>query len=228
MKIKGWDLDYFNSGEWQVVNEHLQSLEKVNRRIGSDGYNPGRESLFRALRLTPYSEVRVAIIGQDPYPSDRHATGVAFSLPDDLPASEWPPTFRTFIGEYSADLRRPLPTNGSLEQWCARGVLLWNAIPSCRTGVSLSHDFPGGEWDFLTEEIVRKLSDKGIVFALLGQVARRSLEDIDLRNNEVLITSHPSPRGSRSSHNPFIGSRLFSTINDKLNSQGLEPIDWSL
>lgn len=226
MKIKGWDLNFFNSGEWQVCDERLKDLEKIGRPIGVSGYNPGRARLFAALRSIPADEVRACIIGQDPYPAAGHATGIAFSIPADVPAGDWPPTIRTFLKEYSTDLRLPVPSNGNLVQWGQRGVLLWNAVPSCRQGVSLSHDWP--EWAELTREIVRLLAKKGIVFALLGQVARRSIGDISPSNNSIIVTSHPSPRGSMASRTPFIGSRLFSTINDKLNDLALEPIDWKL
>lgn len=226
MKIKGWDLPFFNSGEWQVCDEKLKDLEKVNRRIGKDGYNPGRARLFRSLRCIPSGEVRVAIIAQDPYPTTGHATGVAFSIPETVETGDWPPTLRTFLKEYSTDLRLPVPSTGDLTPWLQRGVLLWNAIPSTRSGESLSHDWP--EWACLTREIIKVLAERGIVFALLGQVARRYINDISPSNNHIICTSHPSPRGSMASRTPFIGSRLFSTINDRLNDQGLEVIDWRL
>lgn len=225
MKIKGWDLKFFNSGEWQVCDERLKDLEKVNRPIGVDGYCPGRENLFRVLRLIPRDSVRCCIIGQDPYPDPRYATGVAFSIPE-KGGLEFPPTLRTLLEEYCKDLHLPYPSHGSLEGWCSRGVLLWNAVPSCRSGHSLSHDWP--EWECLTREIVTQLSARGVVFVLLGQVARRYLDSINLTNNYVIVTSHPSPRGSRSSNTPFIGSRIFSAVNDKLNENGLEPIEWRL
>lgn len=226
MKIKGWDLDFFNSGEWQVCDERLKDMEKVSARVGTDGFNPGRRSLFRSLLLTPQEKVRVAIIGQDPYPTSIFATGVAFSIPSSYGESQWPPTLNIFLKEYSRDLGYDLPSSGNLEQWSQQGVLLWNAIPSCRSGSSMSHDWT--EWSYLTREIINKLSKRGIVFAFLGQVARRYTECVTLTNNEVLVTSHPSPRGNMNSKNPFTGSRLFSTINDKLVSNGLEKIDWKL
>lgn len=226
MKIKGWDLSFFETGEWQAADERLKDLEKINRRIGSDGYNPGRKSLFRALQLVPEGAVKVAIIGQDPYPDPRHATGVAFSVPGDLPVSAWPPTLSTILKEYNSDLHFPIPSVGSLDRWSERGVLLWNAIPSCLPGRSLSHDWP--EWRCLTEQIIHRLSERGITFALLGMVARSYLGSIDLRNNSVVVTSHPSPRGSMNSKTPFTGSRIFSTINDKLVNNGQEPINWDL
>lgn len=227
LKIKGWDLKFFNSGEWQVANERLKDLEKINRPV-SDGYCPGRSNLFAALRAIARDDVRVAIIGQDPYPNPKLATGLAFSIPSSVAQSEWPPTLKTFLTEYSTDLRLPLPSSGDLVRWTERGVLLWNAIPSCGSGQSLSHDWPDQAWDYLTREIVATLAEKGITFALLGQVARRYLDGISVLNNNVLCTSHPSPRGSFNSKSPFVGSRLFSSINDKLNDNGQEPIEWRL
>lgn len=227
MKIKGWPLDYFQSGEWQVVNERLKDLEKINRPI-SDGYNPGRHLLFESLRRTPLDAVKVAIIAQDPYPDRAFATGLAFSVPSEVAGGDYPVTLRTILNEYTTDLGYPMPTKGDLSEWCSRGCLLWNAIPSCRSGASLSHDWRSGEWDLLTKEIVTLLSARGITFALLGQVARRYLPYINLTNNNVIVTSHPSPRGNINSKSPFVGSRLFSTINDRLVSNGSDPIDWKL
>lgn len=226
MKIKGWDLKFFDSGEWQVCDEKLRDLEKVSRRIGHDGYVPGRKSLFKALQAIPEAEVRVAIIGQDPYPNATYSTGIAFSIPREITPEHYPQTLSTFLNEYSTDLRLPVPSSGDLGRWTQNGVLLWNAIPSCGQGKSLSHDW--SEWAFLTREIIQRLSQRGIVFALLGQVARRYINDIALENNELVTTSYPSSRGTINSKTPFVGSRLFSTINAKLVNNGQEPIDWKL
>lgn len=236
MKIKGWDLSFFSSGEWQVCDERLKDLEKVYRKASTsdssaggytwDGYNPGRERLFEALRRVPSSGVKVCIVGQDPYPDRRLATGVAFSIPQTIEYADWPPTLKNFLTEYKTDLRQPLPSHGGLDGWSDRGVLLWNAIPSVGASGILSHDW--GEWAYLTREIISILSERGVVFAFLGQVARRFISGVDLRNNSVICTSHPSPRGSINSKTPFIGSRLFSTINDRLNDSGAKPVDWKL
>lgn len=220
--IYPWKLNFWQSGEWQVCNERLKDMENAGIQ-----YNPTRKELFRALRLTQPGEVKVCIVGQDPYPDSEFATGLAFSIPELEGKREvYPPTLRAVFNEYCSDLGYSFPSTGNLDGWAAQGVLLWNAIPSCRSGQSLSHDWP--EYTLLTREIVQLLARRGIVFALLGAVARRHLGDIDLSNNEVILTSHPSPRGSRFSKTPFEGSRLFSTINDKLNSQGLDPINWRL
>lgn len=227
MKIKGWPLRYFETGEWQVVDERLKGLEKLPN-TNNGGFNPRRAQLFEALRATPLAETKVAIIGQDPYPGSGHATGIAFSVPSTLDSEHYPVTLRTILDEYKSDLGYSMPSSGDLSSWCKRGVLLWNAIPSCRPGAPLSHDWPGGEWGLLTTEIVTLLSKQGITFALLGQVARRYLPLIGLTNNNVITTSHPSPRGSMNSKSPFRGSRLFSTINAKLVDNGQTMIDWKL
>jgi uracil-DNA glycosylase len=221
--IYPWKLNYWQSGEWQVANEKLKDIEKAGGT-----FNPRRSDLFASLRLLQPGEVKVCIIGQDPYPDPAFATGIPFSTPSGIGPDAFPRTLLNIFKEYMADLKYPLPTSGDLTGWVIQGVLLWNAIPTCRSGQSLSHDWPGEEWAPLTREIVEVLSGRGIVFCFLGSVAKRYLEYVDLTKNEVILTSHPSPRGTRFSKTPFEGSRLFSTINDKLISQGLDPIDWRL
>ena len=221
--IYPWKLDYWQSGEWQVANERLKDLEKAGIV-----YNPTRAELFRSLRVVQPGEVKVCIIGQDPYPDPAFATGIPFSIPRDIGQDRFPRTLVNIFKEYVADLGYPFPNHGDLTGWVSQGVLLWNAIPTCRSGVSLSHDWDGEEWRPLTKEIVTLLSDRGIVFCFLGSVAKRYLEFVNLDKNEVILTSHPSPRGTRFSKTPFEGSRLFSTINAKLISQGLTTIDWRL
>lgn len=216
-----WNLNYWKSGEWQAVNERLHDMEKAGVR-----YNPDRSNLFRSLTATGGVEnTRVVIVGQDPYPGHTMATGLAFSIPRVFDRDRFPPTLRQFFAEYSRDLGYGTPSHGDLSEWAEQGVLLWNAIPSCTDGRSLSHDWP--EYECLNREIFGLLSQKGIVFAFLGSVAKR-YADIPGPNNRVILTSHPSPRGSMNSRTPFRGSRLFSTINGHLNSLGLDPIDWRL
>ncbi len=219
--IYPWKLDYWQSGEWQVCNERLKDMEKSGVT-----YNPTRTQLFAALRTLSDRDVRVAIIGQDPYPDNRFSTGTAFSIPSKFSRTDFPPTLNTIFKEYVADLGYSFPHTGDLSRWVTQGVLLWNAIPTCQSGRSLSHDWE--EYSFLTKEIIHRLSQRGVVFAFLGAVAKRYLEYVDLTNSEVILTSHPSPRANRFSRTPFEGSRLFSTINDKLISQGLTPINWRL
>ena len=219
--IYPWKLNFWQSGEWQVCNEKLKGMEKAGIK-----FNPTRELLFDALRRTQPGDVQVAIIGQDPYPQAQYATGRAFAIPSHFGPDEFPPTLRTIFKEYCSDLGYPFPHTGDLQRWTDQGVLLWNAIPVTRTGESLSLDWE--EWSWLTREIIQRLSGRGIIFVFLGAVSRRYVQYVDSTNNKVIVTSHPSPRGTKFSKTPFEGSRIFSTINAHLNAQGLEPIDWKL
>src|SRR5882672_37491 len=102
--IYPWKLKYWQSGEWQVVNERLKDLEKAKI-----SWNPGRSELFRSLRESHPGAIKVCLVGQDPYPDKRYATGLAFSIPEGIPQGEYPPTLRTIFAEYSSDLRLPSP-----------------------------------------------------------------------------------------------------------------------
>lgn len=217
-----WNLQYWKSGEWQVVNERLHDMEKAHVP-----YNPSRVDLFKVLRCIKAEDVKVAIIGQDPYPDLRFATGIAFSVPKSFEIKDLPPTLNAILQEYSSDTGYAIPSHGDLTQWTQRGVLLWNAISSCESGKSLSHDWD--EWSYLTKEIITLLSSKGgIVFAFLGAVARRYVEGVDPTKNHILVTSHPSPRGSLSSKTPFKASKIFSRINAALVDMGQDPVKWEL
>jgi len=217
-----WQLKFWDSGEWQVCKERLRDLEIANGR-----WNPGGIlALTSPLRALHPDDVRVCIIGQDPYPDPRYATGTAFSIPASFPSGEYPITLRQIFMEYSKDLRYPTPTSGDLSKWTNQGVLLWNAIPTCEAGKSLSHDWD--EYAYLTKEIIQRLAERPTVFCLLGSVARRYLESIPVATCPTICTSHPSPRGSLNSKTPFVGSRIFTTINDLLVKCGKETIDWRL
>ena len=211
------ELDWFNSGEAQVIEEKLDDLDHSGA-----SYCPDRSKLLAALDATPYESVRVAVVGQDPYPNNKFATGIAFSIPSNL--RKYPPTLEFIYKELLSDMHVERKT-GDLTAWCKQGVLLWNAIPTCLAWKSLSHE-SWTEWTYLTKEIIEKLSDKGVVFALLGRVARSYRKLIKDEGNVVIETSHPSPRGNLNSNNPFTGSRLFSTINAGLVELGYEHIDW--
>ena len=217
--IDTWDdLKFWNSGECQKIEE---DLDEFDRRLVS--YNPKRAQIFRALRLTPFVETKVAIIGQDPYPDAKHATGVAFSIPKDC--LDYPPTLQNIFHEYSdihGDLKYPYPKTGNLDTWADRGVLLWNAYPTCFSGRPGSNHWT--EWTYLTREIVEELNANGILIVALGTVALSFCDGV----TNLLSYSHPSPLGVKKGFHPFFGSRLFSTINDKLCGMKEEPIDWKL
>lgn len=210
------DLPYWQSGEWQVVEERLQTFDELKLP-----YCPGRDNLFKALDLVDFEDVVCMWVGQDPYPSPKHATGLAFSIPRNVEA--WPQTLTNIINEYLKDLHLDYPKSGNLEPWTTQGVLLWNSLPTCRAYESMSHNWP--EWHMLTQQIIEKLSEKGCVFLFLGSFARNNFAKyVDTTKSDMLCVAHPSPRA----HHKFSGSRIFSTINDKLVNRGLEPIDWRL
>jgi uracil-DNA glycosylase len=212
--MKSWhELSFWNSEEWKRVHERLTEEE--------DNICPCFDDLFLSMELTPLQEVRCAIICQDPYPNPALAMGLAMSVPDIVKLAI-PPTLRTVFNEYVSDLHFTYPTTTNLTPWAKQGVFLWNAIPSCRQWQSMSHDWE--EWHALTKEIVEELDKRGVVFAFLGSVARR-FTDYTTPSSESICLSHPSPRGSLHSYNPFVGARLFSTINDLL---GCSKIDWKL
>ena len=201
-----WNLAYWRTGEWQVVEEKLNEAQ----------YNPGPDLLFAALRAVRPGTCRVAILGQDPYPQLRHCTGLAFSVqPDCQPI---PPSLVNIFKEYESDLNYPAPKNGDLSKWCEQGVLLWNVYPSCMTSKPGSHHWE--EWEPLTREIVEKLDAEGVVFCMLGASARSFSKCL---NNpyKLIETSHPSPLGA---NRGFLGSKIFSRVNALLK----DPIDWRL
>jgi len=219
-------LPFWNSGECQVCMEKLDDLQKARVL-----YTPSRRDLFKALSAVKAEDVKVCIVGQDPYPNSSHATGFAFSVPDNV--TTFPPTLVNILKEYHEDLGYPEPKSGNLQKWIDQGVLLINAVPVCAM-VKLSdgtrvNGAAIDEWSYLIKDIVEDLSPRVICFAFLGRVARENAKYVDTEISEVIETSHPSPRGSLNSSSPFIGSRLFSTINDRLVQKlGQKAIDWRL
>lgn len=214
-------LDFWQSGEWDVVTERLQELDRLKVR-----YCPQRSLLTAALKAAKFEEVKVAIIGQDPYPNTVHATGIAFAIPSELTAVDFPPTLRNIFIELKEDQKVGYPISGDLSKWTDQGVLLWNVYPTCEAGKPASHRWP--EYELLTQEIIRRLSEKYVVLCFLGSVAQKMLPFATGLNAVTFCTSHPSPRGSLNARVPFRGSRIFSTINLLLRNQGQEPINWKL
>lgn len=218
--IKTWDeLSFWQSDEWYWLDDWLKQWVSDGKHI-----NPDRELLFAALDEVPFDKVKVVFVGQDPYPDRKFATGVAFSV-GDYKAGPYPSTLDMIYKEYVNDLHYPYPTTGNLSHWCSEGVLLWNCIPSCFEGKSLSHNFH--QWRPLTVEIIESLNARGVVFVFLGAVAREFKEHTKVPSC-VIETAHPSPRGNRFSKQPFLGSRIFSRVNAELVSLNKPTVDWRL
>lgn len=210
--IKSWkELKYFDYGEWDAYKDRLEDCGMYNSTLQA----------YRKIKRP--EDVKVVIMGQDPYPNPAHCSGVAFSLPADV--LDIPPTLANIFREYIRDLHYPFPKSGELTPWTKQGVMLWNAVPTCTAFKSMSH-YGWPEWRLLTQEIVESLS--GVVFVFVGSVAREFVKYVDQGKNRVIETSHPSPRGQLHSKTPFIGSRVFTTTNAKLVELGREPVDWRL
>lgn len=221
------ELKFWNSGEWQVIQEKLDTLDDKGEITC-----PLRQNLFAALDSVAFEDVRVMILGQDPYPNLSHATGIAFDVPSTV--QKLPPTLLNIFREYKDDLHYPPPTSGSLTTWTQQGVLLWNCIPCCSMGRSLSQK-EWTEWSFLTREIIEQLANRYIVFVFMGTYARSFIKYVpEDKKSSCIEIAHPASElyrkfdSRRAPKHPFFGSRLFSSINQKLNDQGLEPIDWRL
>jgi uracil-DNA glycosylase len=212
--IKGWPLAYFQSGEWQVVKERMHDKARNLQ------YCPDYAHLFDSLRCCALADVRVAIMGQDPYPNPDHACGIAFAVPGSV--TKLPASLVNIYKEYSSDLHYPTPKNGDLSPWTKQGVLLWNVYPSCYQGRPASNHWD--EWTYLTKEIVEKLDEKGkCVFVFLGRIAADFSHYV--KSSPTIVTSHPSPLGANKG---FLGSQIFTRTNRLLRSINQETINWRL
>jgi uracil-DNA glycosylase len=183
---------------------------------------PPHDDVFAALHLTPYSDTRVLILGQDPYHGPGQAHGLCFSV---RPGVAVPPSLANIHKELADDLGLAIPDHGNLEAWARHGVLLLNATLTVRAGQAGSHQGKG--WETFTDEVIRAVSAKSehVVFILWGSYARRKKALIDTARHTVIESAHPSPL---SAHNGFFGSRPFSRANAALVAHGQQPIDWSL
>ncbi len=184
-------------------------------------YPPGGQ-IFNAFRLTPFDQVRVVLLGQDPYHGAGQAHGLCFSVP---PGISKPPSLVNIFKEVERDLGIPVPQNGNLEQWARQGVLLLNATLTVRANQPGSHQRKG--WETFTNAVIGKLSEKrvGLVFLLWGKFAQEKEALIDTDRHYLLKAAHPSPY---SAYNGFLGCRHFSKTNEILKKHGLEEIDWSV
>lgn len=219
MCLSDWNLKFFDSGEWQVIEERLR--DRLEQGIVD---NPDRGDLFAALDAVSPQDVKVVILGQDPYPSHDLSTGIAFDIP--VGQTKYPPTLLNILKEYSTDLGHPFPSSGCLLPWCKQGVLLLNVIPTCEAGLPASHR-NWFEWYFFTQEIVEKVNAKGhCVVVSLGSFAATFCGSV--LPDQLLSLSHPSPMAALKGNRPFLGSRMFSSVNSMLVKLNQDPIDWRL
>ena len=178
--------------------------------------------IFNAFNLTPFNDVKVVILGQDPYHNIGQAHGLAFSVPDNI---QKPPSLQNIFKELNQDLGIPIPTNGNLEKWAKEGVLLLNATLTVRAHMAASHTKIG--WQRFTDAAIKALSDnrENLVFILWGNYAIAKENLINHNKHLILKTVHPSPL---SASRGFFGCRHFSKTNEYLIKNNIKPIDWSL
>jgi uracil-DNA glycosylase len=202
---------------------YFESLVRFLHKEKSDGrriFPPGSQ-IFRAFDLTPADQVKVVILGQDPYHGPGQAHGLSFSVPEGIPA---PPSLKNIFKEIESDMGVRMSGYPNLENWARQGVLLLNAVLTVRSGEAASHSKIG--WEQFTDAVISYISDncEGVVFMLWGNFARGKRELIDASRHCVLEAAHPSPlaRGA------FFGCRHFSRANTWLIANGKSPINWQL
>lgn len=208
--------DEFEQPYFQNLIHFLREQKKADKKI----YPPG-SLIFNAFNTTPFAEVKVVILGQDPYHNPGEAMGLSFSVPLGV---RRPPSLQNIYKELHTDLGVPIPQHGDLTKWARQGVFLLNAMLTVEHKNAGSHQNAG--WQNFTDAVIRKLSEQrqGLIFMLWGNFARSKKGLIDASKHLILEAAHPSPlaRGA------FFGSRHFSKANLYLQERNKTPIDWSL
>jgi len=199
------------------LNRFIDDLRLDNKRI-----YPSSQQVLRAWNLTPISDVKIVILGQDPYHGPNQANGLCFSVNKGV---SLPPSLKNIFKEIKRDLPNVLHEHGDLESWAKQGVFLLNSILTVEEGRPLSHKNIG--WERFTSATIRRFAnlERPIVFMVWGGNAAQLLKGVDLSRHLVLTTSHPSPL---SVYRGFDGCGHFRRANEWLINQGMDPIDWSI
>nr|CAD6618547.1 uracil-DNA glycosylase [Rhizobium sp. TCK] len=207
----------FGNPYMSELRRFLMSEKEAGKRIF-----PKAGEYFRALNLTPLDQVKVVILGQDPYHGLGQAHGLCFSV---QPGVRIPPSLVNIYKELQSDLGIPPASHGFLEHWARQGVLLLNSVLTVEEAQAASHQ--GRGWERFTDAVIRAVNERcdGVVFLLWGSYAQKKAAFVDRDRHLVLRAPHPSPL---SAHNGFFGSRHFSQANAFLVSKGRQPIDWKL
>ncbi|ADI91050.1 uracil-DNA glycosylase [Acinetobacter oleivorans] len=184
---------------------------------------PPSKQIFSALNTTPLADVKVVILGQDPYHGPNQANGLSFSVQKGIAL---PPSLRNIFHELHTDLGIPAPRHGDLTKWATQGVLLLNSVLTVEAGQPTSHQKQG--WEAFTDEVIDVLNEQRehIVFILWGAYAQRKGQRINRDKHLVLTAAHPSPLAAN--RGGFFGCKVFSKTNQYLKQHGIEPIDWQL
>ena len=197
-----------------------QLTEFVRTEYATQTIYPPAKLIFNAFEQCPFDQVKVVILGQDPYHGLGQAHGLCFSVNDGV---DFPPSLRNIFKEIQDDTGAPIPTSGNLERWAKQGVLLLNATLTVRAHTAGSHQKKG--WEQFTDAVIHLVADRleNVVFILWGNYAISKGEFVDPRKHLVLKSVHPSPL---SAHRGFFGNKQFSTTNKYLLEHGKEPVKW--
>ncbi len=200
----------------------IKRLLVKEKQDGRKIYPPG-SLIFNAFNTTPFDQVKVVILGQDPYHGPRQAMGLCFSVPKGIPA---PPSLLNIFKELNQDLGLDTPNHGDLTSWAQQGVFLLNAGLTVRAHQANSHKDFG--WHTFTDAVIKNISDhlEGIVFLLWGGFAKKKTKLIDKDKHHILASGHPSPLSANRGF--WFGNKHFSKTNELLVKQGKESINWSV
>lgn len=208
--------DEFSKPYFSQIKQFLN----VEKNKGKVIFPPGPQ-IFNAFNQTPFEKVKVVILGQDPYHGTDQAMGLCFSVSKKVRV---PASLKNIYKELHADIGFRIPTHGDLTPWATQGVFMLNAILTVEKGQAGSHSKIG--WQLFTDAVIKKISDhrNGVIFLLWGNYARSKKELIDSGRHTILEAAHPSPLA----RNAFSGCRHFSKVNEILEKQGQNPVNWSL
>lgn len=199
--------------------EKIVSFLKQEKQAGKTIYPEGK-NLFAAFDLTPFDQVKVLLLGQDPYHGPNQAHGLCFSVQKGIKP---PPSLINIFKELQDDIGMPIPTHGDLTAWAKQGILMLNASLTVEANKPMSHSKIG--WEIFTDAVIKKISDEkqGVVFLLWGKFAQEKAVLIDAKKHVVLMAPHPSPF---SAHTGFYGCKHFSKTNEILNQLGSQQLNW--
>ena len=207
----------------EVKKDYFKELiEYVNNEYKTKTIYPKKTEVFNAFKYTDYKDVKVVILGQDPYHGPNQAEGLSFSVSNEVIK---PPSLKNIFKELESDLKIPLPEHNSLKPWAKEGVLLLNAVLTVEEHKPASHANKG--WETFTDEIIKIINkkDEPVVFILWGNYAREKKKYITNPIHYIIESPHPSPFSAR---NGFFGSKPFSKTNDFLKRQGIKEINWNV
>jgi len=216
----GW-LQYLQNEFEQEYMLGLSQFLRDEKAAGKTIY-PAGENIFAALNATPLTQIKVVILGQDPYHGPNQAHGLSFSVPKNV---RIPPSLKNIYKEIAVDFGGMMPTHGNLLGWARQGVLLLNSVLTVQHSLAGSHQGKG--WECFTDKIIEIIGaqQQQVVFLLWGAYAQRKGQVIDRAQHLVLQAPHPSPL---SAHRGFLGCGHFSKTNEYLQSLGRSPIDWQI